>query len=203
MRTNTEKLSVDARRMLFRFLDRDAFVETLLHDEATVLDGFDGKGDTTWAVPPTVESDVGAGAVDLVGASEEPMTVVLAKAMQRGAQAVGGDVALRAAPVDEVERWMASGMYDAGVVTHLDGPEICWSCRWADIDAGLAAAADGGDDRAARRLEARLRDEGLLLPLWRPTAVVAWRDGIGGVLVNGYAASGAWNAHEWWRERDG
>ena len=200
LRTNAEKLSVEARRTLFRFVDRDAFVETLLHDEAVVLDGFDGRGDTTWAALPTVGSGVGAGAVDLVGASEDPMTPVLAKAMQRGAQAAGGDVALRSALVDQAEQWVASGMYEAALVTNLDGPEICWSCRWADVDAGLAAAADGGDARAARRLEARLRDQGLLLPLWRPTAVVAWRDIVGGVRVNGYAASGAWNAHEWWLE---
>jgi hypothetical protein len=44
-----------------------------------------------------------------------------------------------------------------------------------------------------------LRDDALVLPLWRPTAVVAWRDGLEGVRVNGYASSAAWNAHEWWR----
>jgi ABC-type transport system substrate-binding protein len=199
MRTNAEKLTPEARSSLFRFVDREAFVETLLFEEAEVLDGFLGEDDTTWATLPQAKAD--ASSIDLVGASEEPMTAVLAKAMQRGAQAQGADLALRSARADQVEQWVASGLYDAEVATNLDGPELCWSCRWASVDAGLAAAADGGDARAARRLEIRLRDEGLLLPLWRPTAVVAWRDGLEGVRVNGYAASAAWNAHEWWREQ--
>ena len=85
------------------------------------------------------------------------------------------------------------------VVTNLDGPDACWTCRWSEVDTGLAAAADSGDAAAVRQLEGRLRDEALVLPLWRPTAVVAWRDGLGGVQVNGYASSAAWNAAEWWR----
>ena len=56
------------------------------------------------------------------------------------------------------------------------------------------------DEAAALALEAKLRDEALVLPLWRPVTVVAWRDGLGGVRANGYALSGAWNAWEWWRE---
>jgi ABC-type transport system substrate-binding protein len=198
LRANADELSLEARRALFRFVDRDAFVDTLLFEEAIVLDGFGGDGDTTWATFPPAGRETTS--IELVGANEEPMAAVLAKAMQRGAQASGADVALRSAGADQVREWVASGMYDAELVTNLDGPDICWSCRWAGVDAALAAAADGGDGRAARRLEARLRDEGLLLPLWRPIAVVAWRNGIGGVRVNGYAASAAWNAHEWWRE---
>ena len=81
----------------------------------------------------------------------------------------------------------------------LDGPDACWTCRWANVDTVLAASADSGDAAAVRRLEVRLRDEALLLPLWRPTAVVAWRVGLSGVRVNGYASSAAWNAYEWWR----
>jgi ABC-type oligopeptide transport system substrate-binding subunit len=195
---NRGALNGEERRSLFRFVDRSAFVGTLLRGEATVLNGFAGSGDTTWrtlapagAKPPSV---------DLVGANEEPMATVLSRAMQRAGRAAGGDVALRAARVDQVDEWVATGMYEAAVVSYLDGPEVCWSCRWGSVDAVLAAAADSGDATAARRLERKLRDEALLLPLWRPTAVVAWRDGLHGVRVNGYAASAAWNADEWWRQ---
>jgi hypothetical protein len=99
-----------------------------------------------------------------------------------------------------VERWVAEGDYQAAVVMQLDGPAPCWTCRWAPVDEGLARAADAGDPAAVAALEARLRDEALVLPLWRPVTVVAWRDGLGGVRANGYAGSGAWNAWEWWRE---
>jgi hypothetical protein len=197
LRVNPAKLNGDERRSLFRFVDLPLFVGTLLRGEAATLNGFAGARDTTWAVLPPAGRRPRS--VDLAGASEDPMAGVLAKAMQRGGRAAGGDIALRTAPIDQVEQWIASGEYDAAVVTHLDGPQMCWVCRWADVDTALAAAADAGDTSAARRLESRLRDDALLLPLWRPKAVVAWRDGLNGVRVNGYAPSAAWNAHEWWR----
>jgi len=127
------------------------------------------------------------------------MAGVLAKALQRGGRAAGSVVALRTAPVDQVQQWVASRTYQAAIVTNLDGPDACWTCRWGDVDTVLAASADSGDAAAVRRLEVRLRDEALLLPMWRPTAVVAWRIGLSGVRVNGYASSAAWNAYEWWR----
>jgi hypothetical protein len=96
---------------------------------------------------------------------------------------------------------VAEGAYQAAVVMQLDGPDPCWTCRWASVDEGLARAADAGDEAAVSALEARLRDDALLLPLWRPVTVVAWRDGLGGVRPNGYAPSAAWNAEEWWRVR--
>ena len=200
LRANPNKLNADQRRSLFRFVDRSTFVGTLLRGEAAVLNGFSGPSDTTWAaLPPPAGSRPGP--MELAGASEDPMTPVLTKALQRAGRAAGSDVALRTARVDQVDQWVASGMYDAAVVTNLDGPDACWTCRWSDVDTVLAATADSGDAAAVRRLEGRLRDEALVLPLWRPTAVVAWRDGLAGVQVNGYAASAAWNAQEWWRPR--
>lgn len=38
-----------------------------------------------------------------------------------------------------------------------------------------------------------------MLPLWHPTTVVAWRDGLNGPRANGFALNGAWNAADWWR----
>ena len=199
LRANPKTLSTDERRSLFRFVDRSAFVETLLRGEATVLNGFSGPRDATWSALPPAAPVPAPGSIELAGPSEDPMADVLAKALQRGGRAAGSDVALRTAPVDQVEQWVASGMYEAALVTNLDGPDACWTCRWSEVDTVLAAAANSGDAAAVRQLEGRLRDEALVLPLWRPNAVVAWRDGLGGVRVNGYASSAAWNAHEWWR----
>jgi ABC-type oligopeptide transport system substrate-binding subunit len=197
LRANPKTLNGDERRSLFRFVDRSAFVGTLLRGEAAVLNGFSGPRDSTWAALPPPASKPGP--MELAGASEDPMAGVLAKALQRGGRVAGSEVAVRTARVEQVEQWVASGTYEAAVVTNLDGPDACWTCRWAEVDAVLASAADGGDAAAVRQLEGRLRDDALILPLWRPTAVVAWRDGLKGVRVNGYAASAAWNAYEWWR----
>ena len=197
LQANPKTLNGDERRSLFRFVDRNAFVGTLLRGEAAVLNGFSGPRDTTWAALPSPGSKPGP--IELAGASEDPMAGVLGKALQRGGHAAGSDVALRTARVEQLEQWVALGTYQAAVVTNLDGPDACWTCRWAGVDTVLASAADSGDAAAVRQLEGRLRDDALVLPLWRPTAVVAWRDGLEGVRVNGYASSAAWNAVEWWR----
>jgi hypothetical protein len=45
-----------------------------------------------------------------------------------------------------------------------------------------------------------LRDDARALPLWRPVTTVAWRPAaVAGVIANGFAVSGAWNAWEWYR----
>lgn len=187
-------------------VDRGAFVGTLLRDEAAVLDGFAagagaGRGGAWAGVGPGTPSALRGVTVDLVGQLEEPMLEVLQRAMQKRAHPAGGRLELRNAEAHRVERWVAEGSYQAAVVMQLDGPEPCWTCRWASVDEGLARAADAGDAAAVSALEARLRDDALVLPLWRPVTVVAWRDGLGGVRPNGYAPSAAWNAEEWWRVR--
>ena len=192
------------RTALVASVDRAAFVGTLLRDEASVLDGFAGGagGDGAWAgVGPGTPSALRGVTVDLVGELEEPMLDVLQRAMQKRAHPAGGRLELRNAEADRVERWVAEGSYQAAVVMQLDGPEPCWTCRWSAVDEALARAADAGDAAAVTALEAKLRDEAAVLPLWRPVTVVAWREGLGGVRANGYASSAAWNAEEWWRER--
>src|SRR5207244_8550219 len=129
------------------------------------------------------------GSIELTEAGEDPMAGVLAKALQRGGRAAGADIALRAARVDQVEQWVLSGTYEAAVVTNLDGPDACWTCRWADVDVVLAASADRGDAAAVRRPEGRLRDDALVLPLWPPTHLLARRLRRSGVRLNGYPSS--------------
>jgi hypothetical protein len=82
------------------------------------------------------------------------------------------------------------------VVLGLDPVAICWRGRFGHRPE--APGADAGEAAAVAALEVRLRDEARVLPLWRSSTVVAWRPAaVGGVRANGYAASGAWNAWEW------
>lgn len=195
-----DALSLERRRALIATVDRRAFVGTLLHGEAVVLDGFASPEDARWAgVGPGPAGALAGAVVDLVGEIEEPMTPLLQRSMQKRAHPAGGRLELRNAESGRVERWVAEGAYQAAVVMQFDGPEPCWTCRWQAVDEALARAADAGDRTAAATLEDELRDRALLLPLWRPRTVVAWRSGLNGVRANGYALSAAWNAWEWWR----
>ena len=191
------------RRALVASVDRTAFVGALLRDEAAVLHRFsagDPAGGAWAGVGPGSPGALRGVTVDLAGEVEEPMTDLVQRSMQKRSHPAGARLELRNAEADRVERWIAEGSYQAAVVMQLDGPEPCWTCRWAAVDEALARAADGGDEAAAGALEAKLRDEAVVLPLWRPVTVVAWRDGLRGMRANGYASSGAWNAWEWWRE---
>lgn len=200
---NPTTLSVEKRRALFASLDRRAFAATLLAGEATVLQGFaPSPEDATWAavgvgdVAP-LESET----VDLIAPVEEPMAGLVHRSMQKRVRAGTegrSTIELRAAEVDRVERWLGERTYEAAFVTWLDPLGGCWTCRWADLGAA-ATSADTGDPAAVAALQAILRDDALVLPLWRPATVVAWRDGLLGVSANGYAAGAAWNAAAWWR----
>ena len=195
---NADRLSLEKRRALLASFDREAFVSTLLAGEATVIDGFAGPEDGTWSGVRGA-GDVSAlkgTSVDVVGFGEEPMTALVHRSMQKRARAAGGTLELRSAESDRVEGWVREGSFDAAVVLGLDPLAMCWRCRFGDLPE--VAGADAGDPAAVSALEVRLRDEARVLPLWRASTVVAWRSSaVGGVRANGYAASGAWNAWEW------
>lgn len=198
-------LAVERRRALVGTVDRSAFVGTLLQREASVLDGFASPSDRTWTDVKVGSPPAGGDAsaimgppIELTGQIEEPMSPLLERSLQRRARALGGMIELRNAEADRVERWIAEGSYQAAIVMQMDGPVVCWTCRWGSVDSGVAASADTGDPSAVLALEARLRDEALLLPLWRSKVVVAWRKGLEGVRANGFALNGAWNAADWW-----
>lgn len=205
--TNPETMSVEKRRALMASLDRAAFVRTLLAGEATLLQGFGpSPEDGTWSsVVPGEVAPLGAETVDLVAPVEEPMAGLAHRSMQKAVRAATdgrATIELRAAEADRVERWVADRSYEAALVPWLDPLGGCWSCRWPDVG-DAAVAADTADPAAIAALQATLRDEARVLPLWRPATVVAWRDGLRGVVANGYAASAAWNAGEWWRPASG
>ena len=200
---NAAALPLEKRRALFASVDRQAFASTLLAGEATVLQGLGpSPEDGTWS--SVVVGDVTALAsetVDLIAPVEEPMAGLLHRSMQKRVRAGTegkATIELRGAEADRVERWLADRSYEAALVSWLDPLGGCWTCRWGDLGAA-AASADTGDPAAVAALQAILRDDALVLPLWRPATVVAWRGGLRGVAANGYAAGAAWNAAEWWR----
>jgi hypothetical protein len=200
---NPATLSVEKRRALFAAVDRAAFVSTLLAGEATLLQGLGpSPEDATWATAGVGDlAPLASETVDLIAPIEEPMAGLVHRSMQKRVRA-GTDgrstIELRAAEADRVERWLGERTYEAALVSWSDPLGGCWTCRWADLGAA-ATAADTGDPAAIVTLQTTLRDDALVLPLWRPATVVAWRDGLRGVAANGYAASAAWNAAEWWR----
>ena len=198
LETNPKRLGLEQRRAVLQSIDRSSFVRTLLDGEATLLDGFASGEDETWTGAPVGEVGALKGeSLDLVGFSEEPMTGLVHRSMQKRARAAGGTIELRQAETDRVETWLRDGEFEAGVVVALDPLGHCWVCRWPDVVE--APAADTGDPQAVSALEQVLEDEARVLPLWRPLTVVAFRDGLVGVQANGYAASAAWNAWEWSR----
>ena len=201
---NADRLAVEKRRALLASFDRPAFVSTLLQGEATLLDGFAGPEDATWAGVRGAGDVAGlqGSTVDLVGFAEEPMTPFVHRSMQKRARGVDATLELRMAEADRVEGWVRDGSFDAAVVTTLDPLAMCWRCRFGDLPE--VAGADGGDASAVAALQARLRDEARWLPLWRSSTVVAWRSSaVGGVRANGYAPSAAWNAWEWFSPGSG
>lgn len=200
---NPETLSLEKRRALFASVDRSAFVGTLLAGEATVLQGFaPSPEDSTWSsVAPGDVAPLASETVDLIAPVEEPMAGLVHRSMQKRVRAAtdgNSTIELRAAETDRVERWVVDRSYEAALVPWLDPLGGCWTCRWGDLG-DAAAAADTGDPAAIASLQAALRDDARVLPLWRPATVVAWHEGLAGVAANGYAASAAWNAAEWWR----
>ncbi|HEX7167606.1 MAG TPA: ABC transporter substrate-binding protein, partial [Acidimicrobiales bacterium] len=196
---NGARLGREDRAAVAATIDRTRTVSVLLEGEAVRLDGFGGPTDDTWAGAGVGDAGPLRGdTVDLVGEIEEPMTVLLHRAMQKRARAAGGRLELRAAESDRVEPWLGEGSYQAALAMSYDGPHVCWRCRWEIVDAELARRADAGDTSAIAALEAKLAGETLVLPLWRPRAVAAWRTAVvDSVRANPFGLSAAWDAWRW------
>lgn len=195
----SSRLDERVRRSALGAVDRDTFVATLLAGEGAVLDGFTDEEARPWAeVGNPSLAGLRGETIDMVTVVEEPMSGVLHRSMQRRVRETGGRFENRSAEYDRAAGWIANGEYEAAVTPVYDGPVPCWTCRWGTVDGNLAAAADGGDADAAVQLETKLRDQALLLPLWRSAAVTAWRPAaVRGVEANGFGLSAAWNAWEW------
>lgn len=184
---NPTRLSMTQRQSLFALTDPRRFADVVLHDEAT----YDGPRGTTASVTPT-------SAVPALSVPAESSTVTLyVHAMQRRGRKTNLTFELRQGEFDQILSAYANGDFDFAVHVQPSFPTRCWICEASAINAELAAAAQGGDRRAADRLARQLAEEALILPLWREVPVVAAREGLKGVEANGFGAGPAWNAADW------
>jgi hypothetical protein len=168
-------------------------------------------GAATWASAgggPAGAALKGTPETTLVSDEEDEQSPLVGRVLQQGAAAAGADVELKSDESTKVDAgWLPDGTFDLALSRTVSWPEPCWSCWFADADVGrgnvtrangltaLAAAADA-DPAAVPALEARVRSDGLLLPLWRPRAVLAGR-GVTGLVANSWSIGPFWSAESW------
>jgi hypothetical protein len=101
------RLDGGERRGLVGSFAATRFRDVLLRGEALAPDGL-----------PSADGDaaaIKAHDVTLTGTNEDPMTALVERSLQKRARAAGGTVELRNAEADRVERWVASGDFDAAL----------------------------------------------------------------------------------------
>lgn len=212
---NTEAVPVARRRGVLGLPDRDRFVEVLLAGEARLavtLAGVGGSDEDRWAVhvpTPDVPGLERGGEDTLVAAQEEAMAPLLGRLLESGVRAAGATMELKFAEAPMVDgRLVPEGSFDFALVDDVGWPEPCWRCWFAEAArergnvsrvAGLddlAAAAERGESQAVFDLERRLKDDAVLLPLWRPSAMLAGRH-VKGLAANSWSLGPFWGAENW------
>jgi ABC-type transport system substrate-binding protein len=214
---NTATLPPERRRAYLGLANRDRFVDVLLAGEGERAVSLRGPGPgaaaeaAIWATAG-LEPDGGrlkdTPQATLVAAEEDQLSPLLGRVLQQGAQAGGTTLELKSDEATDVDgSWLPDGQFDLALLRTVAWPQPCWSCWFAEAGTGrgnitrvqgltaLAAAADS-DPAAAPALEARVRAEGLMLPLWRPRAVLAGR-GVGGLVANSWSLGPFWGAESW------
>jgi hypothetical protein len=208
---------VDRRLAYLGLANRDRFVAVLLAGEAAPAVSLSGPvagagaGAATWATAgaePAGGRLKGVVRTTVVADDEDELSPLLGRVLQQGAQAAGAIVELKSDESTKVDAaWLPDGRFDLALMRTVAWPQPCWSCWFAEAGAGrgnvtrvkgltaLSAAADT-DPAAVPALEARVKAEGLLLPLWRPRAVLAGR-GVAGLVANSWALGPFWMAESW------
>jgi ABC-type transport system substrate-binding protein len=214
---NTANLPVERRRAYLGLANRDRFVDVLLAGEAVravTLRGpavIPAAGNATWAnagLEPDGGRLQGAPLSTLLSPEENQLSPLLGRVLQSGAQAAGTTLELKSDDAPEVESLLLpEGRFDLALARTVAWPDPCWSCWFAEAAAGrgnvtrvtgltsLAAAADR-DAAAVVALETRVLADALLLPLWRPRAVLAGR-GVGNLVANSWQLGPFWAAESW------
>jgi MarR-like DNA-binding transcriptional regulator SgrR of sgrS sRNA len=211
---NASTVPLERRLGYLGLANRDRFVDVLLAGEAEPAVSLSAPAPAAplWpgaGVDPAAAARLdGAPPAALVTAEEDQLSGLVGRVLQTGARAGGSTVELRSddsATVDAT--WLPEGHFDLALVRAVAWPEPCWGCWFADDSTGrgnvtrakgltaLAAAADR-DPAAAPALEAKVKAEGLMLPLWRPRAVLAGR-GISGLVANSWSLGPFWAAESW------
>jgi ABC-type transport system substrate-binding protein len=219
---NTMTLPLDRRLAYLGLANRDRFVDVLVAGEgerAVTLRGptaGTAPAAATWmtaGLEPDGGRLKGAPLSTLVAAEEDQLSPLLGRVLQAGALAAGTTLELKSNEASEVEGlWLREGRFDLALVRTVAWPEPCWSCWFAEAALGrgnltrakglttLAAAADT-NPAAIPALETRVRAEALMLPLWRPRAVLAGR-GVGGLVANSWSIGPFWSAESWTPARE-
>jgi ABC-type transport system substrate-binding protein len=211
---NTQSLPPDRRLAFLGLANRDRFVDVLLAgeaDRAVSLSARPAGATPTWpasGVEPAGGRLKGAAVATLVTADEDQLSPLLGRVLQSGARTAGATVELRSDESTTVDAsWLPDGRFDLALWRTVAWPDPCWVCWFADDSTGrgnvtrakgltaLAAAAER-DPSAAPALEARVKADGLMLPLWRPRAVLAGR-GISGLVANSWSLGPFWSAESW------
>jgi hypothetical protein len=216
--TNAATVSPERRLAYLGLANRDRFVDVVLAGEADRAVSLTGPrpgpasgGTTTWAtagLEPAGGRLKGAPLVTLVAADEDQPSPLVGRVVQSGAQAGGATVELKSDESTKVDgTWLPEGRFDVALLRTVAWPEPCWSCWFGEAEIGrgnvtrakgltdLAAAADR-DPAAVAGLEARVKADGLLLPLWRPRAVLAGRR-VAGLAANSWSPGPFWSAESW------
>lgn len=212
---NSRSLAADRRLAYLGLANRDRFIDVLLAGEADRAVSLsprlpDGAA-PAWpaaGVEPVAGRLKGAATSTLVSADEDQLSPLLGKVIQSGARTAGATVELRSDDSTVVDgSWLPDGRFDLALQRTVTWPEPCWSCWFADDSTGrgnvtrardlngLAAAADR-DLAAAPALEEKVKAEGLVLPLWRPRAVLAGRN-VTGLVANSWSLGPFWMAEAW------
>ena len=213
---NAATLPLERRLAYLGLANRDRFVDVLLAgegDRAVSLSGLPalGSGAGPWAIAgnePAGGQLKGAVAATLVSADEDELSPLVGRVIQMGAKDAGATVELRSDESTTVDAsWLPDGRFDLALVRTVAWPEPCWACWFGDDSTGrgnvtrakgltpLAVAADR-DPAAAPALEAKVKADGLILPLWRPRAVLAGR-GVTGLVANSWSIGPFWAAESW------
>ena len=226
MVANTTTVPPDRRSIYLALPNRDRFVDVLLAGEAdravslappvaagggAPVPGTGGAAEAAWPVAagqPAGSRLNGSPSVTLVSADEDQLSDLVGRVLQTSAKAAGGNVELKSDESTTVDAtWLPAGRFDLALDRTTAWPEPCWSCWFADAGTGrgnvtrtkaltaLAAAADT-DPTASPALEARVKADALLLPLWRPRAVLAGR-GVTGLTANSWSLGPFWSAEAW------
>jgi ABC-type transport system substrate-binding protein len=209
---NTASLPPDRRLAYLGLANRDRFVDVLIAGEGERAVSLAVPGATaTWAaagVEPAAGRLKGTPTANLVSSDEDQLSPLVGRVLQSGASAAGAAVELKSDESTTVDAsWLPEGRFDLALVRTVAWPEPCWACWFADDSTGrgnvtrakgltaLAAAADR-DPAAAPALEAKVKADGLLLPLWRPRAVLAGH-AVTNLTANSWSIGPFWAAESW------
>ena len=215
---NASVIPLERRLAYLGLANRDRFVDVLLAGEAGAAVSLSAPAPApapaapvwpTAGVDPAAAARLsGAPPASLVTAEEDQLSGLVGRVLQTGVRPAGTTVELRSDDSATVDgSWLPDGRFDLALLRTVAWPEPCWTCWFAEDSTGrgnvtrakgltaLATAADR-DPAAAPALEAKIKAEGLMLPLWRPRAVLAGR-GITGLVANSWALGPFWAAESW------